>query len=387
MNKAKRNAGLAIAALVVSLAFGEVAVRVFARAGPADEPGNYLIPHPLWNHWHGPDVRGVVGDPWYDFPPHEVRTNVWGMRDSRFFSQSKPAGVFRLLLLGDSFAEATEVPEEAGVARRIEERLRMRRGGKVEVLNLGCASFSPVLEYMVLRDVGLAFEPDAVVLLHHVTDVTDDWSYLTEGAQFDEDGRLERVRATRAEAPAERPLALTLARRSRLLVWLARRARARGWLGPGQTPDDDPPITRSWTGVLRERYSPDDERAWDASLRALGWIAELCGRRRLPLLVVAVPLAQQVEPVAAAGLLPLPQTAGTGGPDRYQAELLSRTRDLGAKVVDLRKAFREQRRTRPAERLYWPRNQHWTGAGHALAGRVIADEVAALAVLDAPRSR
>ena len=55
-----------------------------------------------------------------------MQINREGLRDVEH-QYAKPPGVFRILVLGDSFVEAMHVPLESTFPRRLEERLNARR--------------------------------------------------------------------------------------------------------------------------------------------------------------------------------------------------------------------------------------------------------------------
>jgi hypothetical protein len=89
----------------------------------------------------------------------EFEFNSRGFRDREF--GPKPEGVKRIVFVGDSFTEAQGVVESASAVRLVEARLR-RKGGPVEVWNLGVRGHDfPELE--ALFDQALELSPDAVV--------------------------------------------------------------------------------------------------------------------------------------------------------------------------------------------------------------------------------
>src|SRR5262249_2702246 len=75
------------------------------------------------------------------------------------------------VLLGDSFIEAMQVPFERSVTSLLEERVRRTMGG-VEFINLGLSGFGTAREYLMLREYGLRYEPDVVVLFFVANDIS-----------------------------------------------------------------------------------------------------------------------------------------------------------------------------------------------------------------------
>lgn len=95
-----------------------------------------------------------------------VKVNSDGMRD-REHSIEKPAGTYRIAVLGDSMAEALQVPMERDFCAVLEKRLRgcARLGGKTpETLNFGVSGYGTAEELIMLRERVWKYHPDMVLL-------------------------------------------------------------------------------------------------------------------------------------------------------------------------------------------------------------------------------
>ena len=112
-----------------------------------------------------------------------MRLNALGFRERRLPSP-KPPGVLRVVALGDSFTQGYGVEEDDAWPRRLESVLDARHGGRHEVVNLGVPGANPRDYLSHLRDPGLAYEPDVVLVTVMANDVQDRWVQREFGVQF-----------------------------------------------------------------------------------------------------------------------------------------------------------------------------------------------------------
>jgi lysophospholipase L1-like esterase len=93
-----------------------------------------------------------------------IQINSLGLRD-REISLAKPAGVFRILVLGDSFAEGKQVAFDEIFPQQVEhslaERFPRRRW---EVVNGGISGYGTGEQIKFFEMIGHALEPDLVIL-------------------------------------------------------------------------------------------------------------------------------------------------------------------------------------------------------------------------------
>lgn len=197
MKSLLKNAFLVFVSVAIGALISEAALRVqepflhLVRNGPNAKLNDLLLSeqHPLWHHWPRPNFDFVYAT--LDakrFPrPVSFHANAQGCRYPTDLEIPKPAGLKRILVLGDSFTEGYYF--EDTVAARLETALRERNPSqKYEVVNCGFSSYSPLLHYIRLKNQFLAFQPDVILLNIDNTDIWDDyWGYRPLG-QFAPDG-------------------------------------------------------------------------------------------------------------------------------------------------------------------------------------------------------
>ena len=90
-----------------------------------------------------------------------VKVNSQGWVDSEHSIQ-KPPGVFRILIVGDSFVENLQVPLENSFFKQLERSLK-NKYGNVEIIALGRGNTGTAQQLLILKNYGLIYKPDLVV--------------------------------------------------------------------------------------------------------------------------------------------------------------------------------------------------------------------------------
>jgi hypothetical protein len=117
-------------------------------------------------------IPGAEG--WYTAEGRSyIRINASGWHDKER-PLAKPAGVTRIAILGDSYTDALQVPEDSAFPAILERTLNNTLPGRYEVLNFGVGGFGTGQELLALRHYALKYAPDAVILAFTiVNDVSD----------------------------------------------------------------------------------------------------------------------------------------------------------------------------------------------------------------------
>ncbi len=197
MGATRNKAALLAVSVLFSLLASEIGLRVLASrgerrnfeeqlearaatpAGARVKLGDTLRPsrNPLLVYELIPQLDAV-------FRKVPLTTNSHGFRD-REYSLEKPAGVRRIVGLGDSVMFGWGVLAEDGYLARLEERL-VESGKRWEILNTAVPGYNTVMQVALLEEKGLRFAPDLVIvgfigndlgLPNFVLDGPDPWDF------------------------------------------------------------------------------------------------------------------------------------------------------------------------------------------------------------------
>lgn len=353
------------------------------RLLPARERRGRMVPDPVLHHRIRPNFSGIVQG-------HPYRANSLGLRD-REYPVPPPPGTFRILMLGDSFTEGGGLAVEDTVPRRAEARLAARGCRGHEVVNAGVASYSPILQYLQLREIGPRLQPHLVVLNFDMTDVHDDLirSYI---ARRDDDDLPIAVPADRRREtalllpPVRKPRRLRFLRHAErvlnemVLYQQFRKSRVgRRLFGPLNLGPDDlfrqgllGHVRYDRLAITRDRDSASIRRGWRRTGRYLAAIRKLAASQGAGFALVVYPHAHQVSATASPG----GRYVFGIGPSLFASERpFEALRRIGSQagfpVIDVREAFR--RRAEDADELFRADDIHHTPEGARVLGEALAD--------------
>ena len=397
-----RRALVASAALLLSLGVAETALRARhgARVYAAVEGRGLAQVHPTrgWALAPGAERRLRARDFSVD-----VEVNEHGLRDVPRAPRPEP-GVFRIVVLGDSFMEAAQVRLEDSLPRLLEAAFADRR---VEVVNLGIHGYGTVQELLALEEQGLAFEPNLVLLFvflgndlrnNHFDLERWEWRIVPHNAFARPYAAVHPsgvgITITppdfRALEESKRSLELrkrvTLERRF-VLARLVDRVFSRGRdpnvsFGPYIETFD--PAACRWCADDRPYEQAFDE-SWEVTLRSIAAIRDLAQEHDARFLAVLISPFYAIGDEEFAGIERRhPRIVfDRDAPHRRMRE---GARRHGFEVLDLAPAFRE-RSARDGGALHHLHDRHWTAAGHRLAAAVVADHLDRHGLVPAAGSR
>ena len=366
IHQALQRLGLVVLAAMLGLGIGEALLRVLYPRMVGSYQGLYALdPDVGYKLWPGLDVLYATSE--YRVP---VRANHFGFR-GREYPSDKPAGVYRIMILGDSMVEALQVPLEATFHQQLEAQLNEGSGHRpVEVMAFGVGGYGLIQEYMAWRVYGRTIQPDLVILLSVSNDFESELAALTYPISLAQVRDLIQIRAASLYGPwwAQWYRSLHVYTLLRNALYQDPRIRAASgriaeWLfgGHGRQPWLQPDL---WTSLVAGRsFDAAQEVIWEGYLRLVRELdleVKAAGAR---LLVVSAPLSEQLNPQQLAVQLQLfrfdPQVAE---PDRPDVLLGQRLEQSGVHYLSLAPYFRTSGSARSP--LFFRYDRHWTAAGH-----------------------
>ncbi|MCP4167550.1 MAG: hypothetical protein GY759_16895 [Chloroflexi bacterium] len=125
--------------VILACAILEMAVRVLGMDPPSGDPAFFWADDDRFGWYHEAGAEGYYFNPAGEYYAY-ARVNSAGLIGQEY-TEAKPDGVFRILVLGDSFTEGLRLPMDASFHSYIEQALNSGGAQKVEVINAGVAGW------------------------------------------------------------------------------------------------------------------------------------------------------------------------------------------------------------------------------------------------------
>lgn len=170
------NLKVLLLSILLCLIFLEVFLQLTTREGCGQDD---LILH----HSYRPNCSVSSNSAEWDI---SVKINSEGLRDNEI--QPKNKFDYRILMLGDSFTIGWGIDQGKTFSDLLEQKYNQDQL-KVDVINGGTTSYSPILEYLFLKEKGLKYNPDLIILNFDLSDFQNDY-YYQKLVRYDASGKI-----------------------------------------------------------------------------------------------------------------------------------------------------------------------------------------------------
>ena len=289
--------------------------------------------------------------------------NALGLRDDPMTSPAKPAGAFRVLVLGDSFVQGYTV-ERGNLFVDILDSWWRAEGRHVDVINAGTEGYSTDQEVLWFLQHGREFQPDLVVLCPYENDLY--WNSQPKydrypKPRFEPSGEVEQ----RELVDPGRPSFLSKFAIGKILKMFS---------NPPElfSPDGKKKLPMEWVCYFENDPQPMAE-VKERTRGALLALKKHCAELGAGLQVALIPNKACIEDGAKATLEKSIGAAG-GSADTPVDTFLALCKDVGISAIDPRARFREELTRAEDQRLYYQKDWHLNPEGNRALARVLHDE-------------
>lgn len=337
----------------------------------------------------------IVPDP---YRHHKLVANTYSKFEQRDFSYiqrvnnaglrgqdiaiAKPEGHYRIIMLGDSFTMGKGVEDDETFSAHLNTLLNHRSYScepkRIEVLNAGVDSYSPVLSYIQLTRDLARLNPDTVILNLDVSDLVQENAYRSE-ATYNDDGNVAAVPGTKRDLTVSERFRRWIENHlfmTRLILFYTNKLLGyRDLTIRGVVNEANPEIvqhtlasdtidrTEQWRGIfdsiLRIKHYCD-ENSIEFALTIYPWGHQVSGNEWIPGRYAFMAKNAVVS-------------------DRSVKSVVKFSNSANIRLINLFPAFKAYQGSQP---LYFKYDMHWTAAGHQVVaesmGRFLTDNFSQL---------
>lgn len=371
--------------LLIALSMLEAALWVLKIGGRTRER------HPVLGWWGIPGRSTRVATAEYNI----IKTNnAFGFRD-RDYELQKPANTFRILVLGDSFVEASQVDLDSTFHKRLEVAFnRSALKQRFEVIGMGMSAFGTAQELLAFRTLGVQFQPDLVILAYlGWNDIENNsrelnWMHLRPFFDLSPEGELVQLsfvlpykdgslKSLIKSLPMRSvPFLLTLASRSGLRSFFIKKGILNMDRGLPPASVDGVPVDFF---VYQKDYSPSWQKAWRLTQALILELRREVANSGAGFMVMILPEPPEVWRSGDRQNLfeTYPRMRGMAldfeKPNRMMQAFLASN---GISYIDLQKPFVDFSRNESTP-LYFRVDGHWNNAGHRLVAKIVQSHLKA----------
>ena len=317
---------LAVFVPLLALCLLEVAVRIYARVTSQER---LIVIDDVVGWKLAPNAHRRYAK---EAQPYYITINSKGLRDVEH-SYDKPPGIFRIVVIGDSFVFGAGGVEPS---KRFSDILQASTKN-TEVINMGVPAYGTDQEYLYLATEGLKYHPDLVLLCAFYNDFSESFSTLNPSNGRPK-GYLSLDGGQLVFHPPEFSIFYRLAQHSYLL---------------GLADLELSKVSRAYDQAVRRGHGVLDADARMATFKQLfASAADLCRQHGAAFVLVYLPFQAQ-----------------------YQAWIIQQVMDelaatRGIKTLDLMETMKLANR---AKRAYLPNDIHFNEYGHEVAAKALLD--------------
>lgn len=379
LNNSSKNLLALAVAVVACFVIAELIFAFFGVSALQQDVSSYRQADGVLHHGFVPNGSGAFKSSEWDV---SYSISSLGFRD-REYGISKPENTFRILMLGDSYTEGYGVEAAESFSKQLEKMLndksssgkanvgKSRQASAIsrdyEVINTGVGSYSPIIEYLLLKYKGVALQPDMVILNFDWSDPYDDYVYSKLAVFNGSD-------VVAVQPAVEKPKSLFgnvrafLSRHSRVYQFFALRfASATSDIVPGALGSDR-------LIFLRDNLTDSDYAAlFNNSAPYLLKIRQLLQQNNVSFAIHVYPYALQVSAEAwKSGR----KAFFFSGDKVYTAKPFAVVEEFGKEnSITVVSSYSYFRNRSDLPQLYFDYDGHWTPKGHEVVATALHDYI------------
>lgn len=303
----------------------------------------------------------------------QIGINPKGLRDENYEYEKPSEKVKRIVVLGDSFTWGFGVEEYEGFAEVLEDTLLEN----CQIINMGAPGYGNDQELLILKNEGVKYNPDLVVVAFYMNDIDDNLRNISHGYPkptfvLDEDDELilTYIPVTQKEEWLQ-----AYAAKNNVISFLSfklfmvHHSHAYSFISGRIVSDPNLLNLFKKIGLADKRTMPRGEQTLkhQLELNSTGWNLT----RAILMEIDTVAKANNSETMVV--IIPTREQVNKNWDSEINEALVDFGKENNITILDLLPEFREHAKN--GKQLYFEIDRHWNAAGHKLAAELIHDKL------------